>query len=412
MMSAVYSSCTNHNVVDALDQQPGVDRQDLEVTILMPCLNEVRTIETCIAKAHRFLATSGVTGEVLIADNGSTDGSIDLARTCGARLISVAEKGYGAALAAGIEAARGRFVIMGDADDSYDFTDLGCFINKLRDGHDLVIGNRFRGGIERGAMPPLHYYVGNPLLSFIGRLFFKIKIQDFHCGLRGFRKNAIQNLRLQTTGMEFASEMVVRSALKGLRLAEVPTTLRLDGRGGPSHLNTWRDGWRHLKFLLIYSPRWLFFYPGIAIASVGALLSAALMRGPVTLGTSIVLDLNTFLAGCLLTIIGVQLITFGALARYHAAITGMLPDNRHAAQILRWCRTDRFLQIAAILVVAGLVIFAICFAEWVRVDFGNLRDSRVPRLVAAGLSLVIIGIQTGFAGFLFGVFDIARKDRS
>jgi glycosyltransferase involved in cell wall biosynthesis len=408
-MSAPELIRTHRDAGTVSDQRSGVDPQEVELTILMPCLNEAQTIGVCIAKAQRFLDTSGVVGEVLIADNGSTDGSIGLAASCGARLISVPTKGYGAALAAGIEAARGKFVIMGDADDSYDFTDLGLFLNKLRDGYDLVIGNRFQGGIERGAMPPLHYYIGNPALSFIGRLFFRISVRDFHCGLRGFKTSAIRSLQLQTTGMEFASEMVVRSALQKLRLAEVPTTLKPDGRNRPPHLKTWRDGWRHLKFLLMYSPKWLFFYPGIAITSVGAILSMMLVWGPVRLGTGIVLDLNTFLAGCLLTVIGVQLVTFGALARYYAAITGMLPHGRHGVLILRWCRTDRILQIAATLISVGAVIFAISFVEWARVDFGNLGDPKIPRLVAAGLSLTIIGIQTGFAGFLFGIFDIPRK---
>ncbi|AGK56887.1 family 2 glycosyl transferase [Hyphomicrobium denitrificans 1NES1] len=402
----------DRNADISLSHQTQVDIGELELTILMPCLDEAKTVRICIAKAQRFLESRGVAGEVLIADNGSTDGSIELARSSGAQLISVAKKGYGAALAAGIEAAHGKFVIMGDADDSYDFTDLDRFLGRLRDGYDLVMGDRFRGGIERGAMPPLHYYLGNPILSFIGRLFFRIPIHDFHCGLRGFRRSAIRELQLQTTGMEFASEMIVRSALKELRIAEVPTTLKLDGRGRASHLKTWRDGWRHLKFLLMYSPRWLFFYPGIAITSLGALLSTMLIWGPVSIGGVVVLDLNTFLAGCLLTVIGVQLITFGALARYYAAITGMLPSGRHGARILRWCRTDRFLQIAAMLIFLGVVIFGICFVAWARVDFGNLSDSRIPRFVAAGLSLTIIGIQTGFAGFLFGIFDIPRKGKS
>lgn len=400
-----------HAAGASVNHQTGVDTEELELTILMPCLNEQRTIGTCIEKAQSFLKSRGISGEVLIADNGSTDGSVQLARSFGARIISVARKGYGSALAEGIEAARGRFVIMGDADDSYDFTDLDPFLARLRDGYDLVIGNRFRGGIERGAMPALHYYLGNPILSFIGQLFFRVPIHDFHCGLRGFRKNVIRDLQLQTTGMEFASEMIVRSALKELRMTEVPTALRLDGRGRASHLNTWRDGWRHLKFLLMYSPRWLFFNPGIAIASLGALLSAMLIWGPVSIAGGIVLDLNTFLAGCLLTVIGVQLITFGALARYYAAITGMLPDSRHGARILRWCKTDRFLQIAAILILAGVSIFGICLVAWARVDFGDLSDSRIPRFVAAGLSLTIIGIQTAFAGFLFGIFDIPRKGK-
>lgn len=382
------------------------DALEIELTILMPCLNEAETIEICIAKAQSFLDSRGVVGEVLIADNGSTDGSVDLARSAGAQLISVPTKGYGAALVAGIEAARGKYVIMGDADDSYDFTNLDLFLNELRNDHDLVLGNRFQGGIERGAMPILHYYLGNPVLSFIGRLFFKIPLHDFHCGLRGFRTDAIKDLRLQTTGMEFASEMVVRSALQRLRLAEVPTTLKPDGRSHPPHLKTWRDGWRHLKFLLMYSPKWLFFYPGIAIASLGTILSAILLYGPIRIGTGIELDLNSFLAGCMLTVIGVQIVTFGALARYYAAITGMLPHGRHSIRILKWCRTDRLVQVAAVLICVGAAIFAISFMEWARVDFGILSGSRIPRLVVAGLSLAIIGIQIGFAGFLFGIFDI------
>lgn len=401
--------CCDQGTDVSLDHRTSGDTEDLELTILMPCLNEQRTIGTCIAKAWSYLESHGIAGEVLIADNGSTDGSIELARSSRARIVSVSKKGYGSALAAGIEAARGKFVIMGDADDSYDFTDLDPFLTKLRDDYDLVIGNRFRGGIERGAMPALHYYLGNPVLSFIGQLFFRVQIHDFHCGLRGFRRSAIRDLQLQTTGMEFASEMIVRSALNELRIAEVPTALKLDGRGRASHLNTWRDGWRHLKFLLMYSPRWLFFNPGIAIASLGAFLSAMLIWGPVSIAGGIVLDLNTFLAGCLLTVIGVQLITFGALARYYAAITGMLPDSRHGVRILRWCKTDRLLQTAAILIFAGVLIFGICLVAWARVDFGNLSDSRIPRFVAAGLSLIIIGIQTAFAGFLFGIFDIPRK---
>ena len=245
--------------------------QPLELTILMPCLNEARTLPACIAKARRFLDTAGVRGEVLVADNGSTDGSQALAMSLGARVVDVPERGYGAALIAGIDAARGRFVVMGDSDDSYDFEHLQPFVDALRGGAQLVMGNRFAGGIRPGAMPPLHRYLGNPVLSFIGRAFFKVRVRDFHCGLRGFERDALLALGLHCKGMEFASEMVVKAALGGLRIAEVPTTLSPDGRDRAPHLRSWRDGWRHLRFLLLFTPRWLFLYPGVVLSVVALL---------------------------------------------------------------------------------------------------------------------------------------------
>jgi len=382
---------------------------ELELTILMPCLNEAETIGTCVEKAQRFLATSGTSGEVLVADNGSTDGSIEIAEGLGARVVPVPTKGYGAALSGGIAAARGKFVIMGDADDSYDLFNLGRFLEELRAGRDLVMGNRFRGGIEPGAMPVLHYYLGNPVLSFVGRLLFGIPVRDFHCGLRGFRRSAILGLDLKTTGMEFASEMVVRSALQRLNIAEVPTTLKPDGRSRAPHLKTWRDGWRHLKFLLMYSPKWLFFYPGFLLTGVGLLLSAVLVLGPLRLAPGLELDLSSFLAACLTSIMGVQLITFGALARYYATVSGMLPLGPRSSYILKWCKTDRVVQVAALLILCGSVLFVGSLLEWAKVGFGSLANPLVPRLVAAGLSIVVVGIQTGFAGFLFGIFDIQKR---
>ena len=238
-----------------------------ELTILMPCLNEAATVARCVAKARGFLERAGIDGEVLIADNGSDDGSRVLAERAGARVIEVAARGYGAALTGGIAAARGRSIIMGDADDSYDFARL--------EGYPLVMGNRFRGGIQKGAMPLLHRYLGNPVLSFVGRLLFRAKVGDFHCGLRGFDREAVRSLNLKTTGMEFASELVVKASLAGWRIAEVPTTLHPDGRGRPPHLRSWRDGWRHLRFLLLFSPRWLFLYPGLALLAVGIALTTA-----------------------------------------------------------------------------------------------------------------------------------------
>jgi len=382
---------------------------EVELTILMPCLNEAETIGICVEKALSFLATSGTSGEVLVADNGSTDGSIEIAQSLGARVVAVTTKGYGAALSGGITAARGKFVIMGDADDSYDLSNLGPFLEELRAGRDLVMGNRFRGGIEAGAMPVLHYYLGNPVLSFIGRLLFGIPVKDFHCGLRGFRRSAILGLDLKTTGMEFASEMVVRSALQRLNIGEVPTTLKPDGRSRAPHLKTWRDGWRHLKFLLMYSPKWLFFYPGFLLTGLGLLLSAVLAFGPVRLAPGLELDLSSFLAACLATIMGVQLITFGALARYYATVSGMLPLGPRSSYLMRWCKTDKVVQVAALLILCGSVLFVGSLLEWARVGFGSLANPLVPRLVAAGLSIVVVGIQTGFAGFLFGIFDIQKR---
>jgi glycosyltransferase involved in cell wall biosynthesis len=381
----------------------------VELTILMPCLNEAETIQVCVSKAVTFLKEQGISGEVLVADNGSTDGSLELAEAAGARIVHVARKGYGAALRGGIAAAEGRFIVMGDADDSYDFSSLQPFVEKLRSGYDLVMGNRFKGGIEPGAMPFLHYYVGNPVLSFLGRLFFNIPVRDFHCGLRGFNKNSIGELDLATTGMEFASEMVVKSALNGLSICEVPATLKPDGRSRAPHLKTWRDGWRHLKFLLMYSPKWLFFYPGIFLTLFGLGLSAALMFGPIHLSKSVTLDFNSFLASTMLAIVGTQLITFGALARYYAALTRILPPNPRSDKILLLCKTDKLALWSLALLLIGGAVFAGSLIEWAKVDFGTLTNPIVPRLVASGLGLAIVGVQTGFAAFLFGILEIPKR---
>ena len=378
----------------------------IELTILMPCLNEAETLAVCIDKAMGYLERSGVVGEVVIADNGSTDGSQDIARAHGARVVPVAERGYGAALIGGIKAAHGRYIIMGDADDSYDFSSLDAFVAKLREGADLVMGNRFAGGIEDDAMPFLHRYLGNPVLSFIGRLFFKIDTGDFHCGLRGFRADSIRALDLQTTGMEFASEMVVRSALEGLRVEEVPTTLKPDGRSRPPHLRTWRDGWRHLKFLLMYNPRWLFVIPGIAIGVTGFLLAAALFFGPLQVLPGLSLDLNAFVAGCFMMAAGVQLITFGILSRYYAAITGLLPPSRNSTWLLENVHTDRLIMNAAICLAAGLAYFGYAVYAWGSVGFGPLVAPVIPRVVVLGLTLITIGLQLFFSGFLLGVLKI------
>lgn len=381
----------------------------LELTILMPCLNEAETLAVCIGKARAFLDKAGIAGEVLIADNGSADGSQAIAAAMGARVVPVAEKGYGAALLGGIAAARGRFIIMGDADDSYDFSALEAFVVRLRDGADLVMGNRFQGGIEPGAMPPLHRYLGNPVLSFIGRLFFRIKTGDFHCGLRGFNAESIRRLDLQTTGMEFASEMVVRGALAGLRIEEVPTTLKPDGRSRPPHLRTWRDGWRHLKFLLVYNPRWMFFIPGTLLCGVGALFAALLVFGPLRVIDNLSLDLNTFVAACFMIVTGVQLVTFGAISRYYAEITGILPPSPRSGWLARTISTDRLAANAGICFAGGVTFVGYAVARWAHLGFGPLDDSEIPRIVVLGLSLIVIAFQAFFSAFLLGVLEIPVK---
>jgi glycosyltransferase involved in cell wall biosynthesis len=380
--------------------------ESVELTILMPCLNEAKTIGGCIAKAKGFLERERISGEVLIADNGSTDGSIAIAGEAGARVVAIAERGYGAALIGGIEAARGEYVIMGDADASYDFENLEGFVERLRAGDDLVVGNRFQGGISQGAMPALHRYLGNPVLSLFGRMFFKIPVGDFHCGLRGFRRDTIQALDLQTAGMEFASEMVVRSGLEKLRISEVPTTLRPDGRGRAPHLRTWRDGWRHLKFLLMYSPRWLYLVPGLLLMMAGVLLTLLLAAGPLTLPGGVTLDLNSFIAGCVIAVIGHQMISFGLIARYYASISGMLPADAHSDSILALCKTDRLLIAALLLILAGAGIFSTALVIWAQTGFGELTSPLPTRLAVAGLSVIVIGFQTAFSAFLFGIFDI------
>jgi glycosyltransferase involved in cell wall biosynthesis len=378
----------------------------LELTILMPCLNEAETLAICIEKAQGFLARTGITGEVLIADNGSTDGSREIAANLGARVAPVADRGYGAALLGGIAAARGRYIIMGDADDSYDLANLDAFLERLRDGADLVIGNRFRGGIAPGAMPFLHRALGNPVLSWMGRLFFKIPTGDFHCGLRGFRAESIRRLSLVTSGMEFASEMVVRAAVEGLRLEEVPTTLKPDGRSRAPHLKTWRDGWRHFKFLLMYSPKWLFFFPGALLIAVGLLLATLLWLGPARLPGGAALDINTFTAACFMVIAGVQLASFGVLARYYASITGMLPQGRRSNWLRRTMNTDNVARIAGVLLVIGLATFGAAFGEWASRGFGDLSGPAAPRLTIAGLSIIVVAVQLGFQAFMIGILEI------
>jgi glycosyltransferase involved in cell wall biosynthesis len=383
--------------------------EEIELTVLMPCLNESETIGVCVAKAMKFLTEHNLKGEVVVADNGSRDSSQAIAENLGARVVHVPKRGYGAALIGGIEAARGRYIVMGDSDDSYDFSNLMPFLDQLRAGADLVMGNRFQGGIAPGAMPWLHRHLGNPVLSFIGRLFFNAPVEDFHCGLRAFRTSAVRSLGLQATGMEFASEMVVRSTLAGFAIQEVPTTLAADGRSRPPHLKTWRDGWRHLKFLLMYSPRWLFLLPGAAMVLLGFLLATALIAGPLPISHNTILDLNSFIGACFLVVVGTQFLTFGAMARLFATRAGFLPRTRRADFLFGWLSTDRLVQIAATLLAIGVTGLAWAIWQWMKIDFGPLNSPVVPRVLVSSLCTVVIAIQSAGSAFLLGILEIAFR---
>jgi len=374
------------------------DAGAIELSIVMPCLNEAETLGACIAKANRFLADSGVRGEVVIADNGSTDGSQQIATDLGARVVAVPVRGYGAALQAGITASRGTFVAMADSDDSYDFLGLMPFVAKLRDGFDLVMGNRFQGGIAPGAMPPLHRYLGNPVLSFVGRLFYPSTIGDFHCGLRAFRRDAILGLGLKTTGMEFASEMVVKATLGGLRVTEVPTTLSPDGRSRPPHLRSWRDGWRHLKFLLTFAPKWLFFYPGLVLAALGTILLAALLPGSVRLG-SVTLGVHTLLFAAAGVIIGAQLMSFAVVARLFGVREKLWPSSPRIDLARRWFTIDRTCVAGAAMLAGGIAVAVVALSGWAGRGFGNLDVEGTMRLAIPSVLLCALGVQALVTGF-------------
>ena len=381
---------------------------ECELSIVMPCLNEAETLEVCIRKARGFIEDNGVDGEVVIADNGSTDGSQGLATKCGARVVDVVAKGYGSALMGGIRAARGRYVIMGDADDSYDFVNLMPFVEKLREGHDLVMGNRFRGGIKPNAMPPLHKYLGNPVLTFIGRLLFKSPSGDFHCGLRGFRKDAAMELDLRTTGMEFASEMVVKMTLNKKRIAEVPTTLSKDGRSRPPHLRSWHDGWRHLRFLLLYSPRWLFFYPGLAAMLIGVMTWAFLLPSPQSIG-GIRLDVHTLLYGALLLMMGYQSVIFAVFTKVFAISEGLLPDDPRLEKHLSEVSLEKGLICGGLALLVGIAGSIFAVVNWEMKSFGGLDPSETLRVVIPSVTAIALGFQTMLSSLFLGVLRLRRR---
>jgi hypothetical protein len=379
--------------------------RSMELTILMPCLDEAETVATCIGKARGFLARTGIEGEILVVDNGSTDGSPELARKAGARVVHIAEKGYGNALIGGIDAARGRFVIMADADDSYDFLELDAFVAGLRAGNTMVIGNRFRGGIRPGAMPLLHRYLGNPLLSFAGRLFFSTGIGDFHCGLRGVVRAAAAQLGLHASGMEFASEMIVKAKLAGWRIAEVPVVLSPDGRSRAPHLRSWHDGWRHLRYLLMMSPRWLMLYPGTCLIGIGAAAQLALLQGPVIID-GVGFDIHTMLYAAGAIILGVQLLLFSLLARIVGVLKKVLPMSPLLARFLRIFTLERGILLGAALGAAGLGLAIYSVGSWAHSRLGALDPATMMRVAIPSVTLMLAGAEIIFASFLVGFIDV------
>jgi hypothetical protein len=376
-----------------------------ELSIVMPCLNEARTVGSCIDKSLRAFQELGITGEVVVADNGSTDGSPDIARAHGARVVAVERRGYGSALQGGIAVARGHYVIMGDADDSYDFGQLGPFLDRLRRGDDLVMGNRFQGGIRPGAMPWLHRYVGNPVLTGILNLFFRSNIGDAHCGLRGFRKDAYQLLGLSTSGMEFASEMVVKASLRRLRISEVPVVLHPDGRDRPPHLRSFRDGWRHLRFLLLFCPQWLYFIPATLLLTIGLCLMIWLTASPLSLG-NVVLDCHTMLLGSMCVLLGYQTLWLGASAKAFGQTSGLLSRNPRRLRGPDLPFLDRCLMGGLLLLLVGLGLNLFLVHEWYRCSLGPLDLQSTLRYALGGFTSMVMGAQTIYSGFFLGLLDM------
>jgi hypothetical protein len=377
----------------------------IELTVVLPCLNEAETLAICVQKARKCLEDLGIDGEVLVSDNGSTDGSQAIAEEQGARVVHAPIRGYGGALLAGIGEARGRYVIMADADDSYDLSNLGPFIERLREGHDLVMGNRMKGGIAPGAMPFLHRWLGNPVLSWLGRFMFGLKnVGDFHCGIRGFNRQRIRALGLCMPGMEFASELVVRSALAGYSIVEVPTTLQPDGRSRPPHLRTWRDGWRHLRFLLVFAPRKTLVWPGATLAALGLVGTVVIGSGPLHIG-SIGLDVNALVYACLALVVGAQLMLFGGFAEIYGWHEG-IARYHHVARWTKILRLERCVAVGLLLILAGAVGTVAAVAQWGTSGFGTLDPHGTVRLTLLSATAIALGVISVFAGFFASLLTL------
>ncbi len=380
----------------------------MELSIILPCLNEERTVGTCTAKAVLFIKSNNIDGEVIIADNGSTDRSVEIATNEGARIVQIASKGYGNALRGGFEAAKGKYLIMADSDDSYDLVNLLPFVEKLREGYELVMGNRFKGGIMKGAMPWHHRYIGNPILSFIGKLFFKTPANDFHCGLRSFTKEAIEKMNLQTTGMELASEIVIKASILGMKTCEVPTTLSPDGRDRPPHLNSFRDGWRHLRFLLLYSPAWLFLYPGLIFFIAGGLLSLALFFGPVNIGFRYI-DFHTFIVTGAFMFLGINMISFAVITRVYAFENGLLPVTPRSFKLFQYINLEKGLVVGFSILLTGIILMIVAISQsnnFEQIGFGNS-----VRLVFGGSITLVTGGQIILTSFVLSMLGMKTSGR-
>lgn len=379
-----------------------------ELSVVLPCLNEKETVAVCVEKAVVALKSAGIDGEVIVADNGSTDGSIEMAQSAGARVVHVEHRGYGNALRGGIQAARGTYVLMADSDDSYEFSHIPRFIEQLRRGSDLVMGNRFLGGIRDGAMPPLHRYLGNPVLTAIGRLFFHSPSHDFHCGIRAFRKDSYERMDIRSTGMEFASEMVVKASLLQMKVSEVPTTLSPDGRTHPPHLRTWHDGWRHLRFLLMYSPRWLFLYPGIASILVGLATCTWLLPGPQRVG-NVVFDFHTLAYGFGAILVGFQLMAFAVFTKVFAITEGLLPEDPRLNRMFEYIKLETGLLFGALWVALGVAGSVLALSTWARSSFGPINSDNLLRLVMLSVFALILGPQIIFSSFFLSILGLRRR---
>ena len=379
-----------------------------QIAVVMPCLNEAETLAQCLESAREGLRRAGIAGEVIVADNGSTDGSIDIAEERGARVVRVPAKGYGNALRGGIDASAAPWILMADADESYDFSDITAFLDGLRNGADLVMGCRLPSGggrIERGAMPWKNRWLGNPSLSLIGRLFFRTRVRDFHCGMRAFTRAAYQRMELKTTGMEFASEMVMKAAIHGMRIAEVPIVLRKDGRSRPPHLRPWRDGWRHLRFMLIYSPRWLFLVPGLGLALLGAIFAVSIYFRVLHFGR-INFDVGTFAVACTAVSAGLQLVAFAGFTKLFAIGEGLLPADPRFASLVRHYTLERGLIVGLLLMMGGVGMLGWAFWIWSESDFGALPYADNLRRVIAASTLILLGVQTTGISFFMSVLGL------
>lgn len=372
----------------------------VSVTAVMPCLNEEKTLGLCIGKAQRAFAELNIEGEVVVADNGSSDRSVEIAESLGARVVHEPRRGYGAALLAGISAARGRIVVMADADDSYDWAALGDYVRKIEEGYDFVMGNRFKGGIEPGAMPPLHRYLGNPVLSALARVMYKIPISDFHCGMRAFTREAIERMNVRTDGMEFATEMVVSAAHAGLRITEIPTRLYPDKRDRPPHLRSFRDGWRHLRFILTYAPDWLYLIPGVFLSVLGMAGMALLASGPAQIG-GFRLGIHFLALASLFTLLGANIIGFALLARLINAGRKPIRERSAFGRLLSWFTLERGLVIGGALAAIGLAVDGWLLARWLATSFGDMAGTVHLAFVAS--TVLLLGVNLIFGTFLFNM---------